>query len=85
MTRHLARRAPKRERGLCWGRTPNDNGTVVTSQLFRRDHRGALHTSVHVVTANHSLKEIADCLRTARHALRNKVDSIDLEAMEVAP
>lgn len=83
MSRHVARRAPKRKRGLCWGRTPNDDGTVVTWQLFRRDHRGALHMSSLQFTYAEPRAYIAQRLRNARRKLRDRVDEIDLAAMGV--
>ncbi|OBR79100.1 hypothetical protein A7D35_01260 [Xanthomonas arboricola] len=81
MNKHLTRRAPKRKRGLCWGRTPDDNRTVVTWQLFRRDHRGALHMSSLPFTYAEPRAHIAQRLRNARRQLRDRVDEIDLAAM----
>ncbi|PPU15847.1 hypothetical protein XacyCFBP2565_08615 [Xanthomonas arboricola pv. corylina] len=84
MARHLTRRAPKRKRGLCWGRTPDESGSVVTWQLFRRDHRGAIHMSTLQFTYAEPRAYIAQRLRDARRILRDRVDEIDLAAMGVA-
>ncbi|WP_372382166.1 hypothetical protein ACCQ12_15430 [Xanthomonas sp. NCPPB 1068] len=83
MSRFLTRRTPKRKRGLCWGRAPNDNGTVVTWQLFRRDHRGAIHMSSLQFTNAEPRAYIAQRLRNACRNLRDRVDEIDLAAMGV--
>ncbi|MFB8927087.1 hypothetical protein QSH46_013320 [Xanthomonas arboricola pv. juglandis] len=83
MSKHLTRRAPKRKRGLCWGRTPDDSTSVVTWQLFRRDHRGAIHMSTLQFTYAEPRAYIAQRLRNARRKLRDRVDEIDLAAMGV--
>ncbi|CAD1792737.1 hypothetical protein AE929_09555 [Xanthomonas arboricola] len=83
MSKHLTRRAPKRKRGLCWGRTSDESTSVVRWQLFRRDHRGALHTSTLQFTYAEPRAYIAQRLRNARRKLRDRVDEIDLAAMGV--
>lgn len=84
MSRHLARRAPARNGGFSWGRFPVADRGVVAYRLFRRDHRGALHTSIlHFYPRDHR-REIALALRAACHRLRDRVDEIDLAAMGFA-
>jgi hypothetical protein len=84
VNRHLNRRAPKRNEGLSWGRFPTDDGSAVTYRLFRRDHTGRLHFEARTFLSSDSPHYIASHLRRMKRALRNRVDGIDLAAMEQA-
>lgn len=84
MNRHIARRAPKETQGFAWGRFPTVDGSAITWRLYRRDHRRALHMHVLTFFAHDDLGVIAAHLRRARRYLRDKVDEIDLAAIEVA-
>jgi hypothetical protein len=79
-------RPPKKKAGFSWGRTVRRDG-LVTWRLFRRDQRGAVHAA-YVAFAEDELAStppaaIAYRINLARHALRNKVDEIDLKLMGV--
>ncbi|KRG86147.1 hypothetical protein H7691_12615 [Stenotrophomonas sp. CW117] len=84
MSHHFTRRAPKRNEGLSWGRFPTDDGSAVTYRLFRRDHRGALHMEARTFFTSADPTHIAKVLRHAKRQLRDRVDEIDLAAMEQA-
>ena len=85
--RHLRGRTPKKTGGFCWGRTIIDG--VVVYRLFRRDQRGATHYFTRVYTPEELARDprirtrIADEVHQARHALRDQVDTVDLELMGV--
>lgn len=82
MTRHIIQRAPRANGGFSWGRVLSDG--KVGYRLFRRDHKGALHMSISVFTHEQPRADVASTLRRARRSLRDKVDEIDLAAMDVA-
>jgi len=84
MNRHFTRRAPKRNEGLSWGRFPTDDGSAVTYRLFRRDHTGRLHFDARTFFTTSDPTYIAKVLRHAKRQLRDRVDEIDLAAMEQA-
>lgn len=84
MTRAISRKSPAKSNGFSWGRFPMGDTGVVAYRLFRRDCRGALHTLSVDMRAGDERSAIAASLRRARHALRDQVDEIDLEAMGVA-
>ncbi|MGQ4661299.1 hypothetical protein [Lysobacter sp. F6437] len=77
--------AKGRARPFAWGRKLEQNGSVVCYALFRRDNAGRLHP-LHlqylVGVAQRSM--IARDLMAARKRLRDRVDEIDLQAMEEA-
>jgi len=79
--RHLRGRAPKKTAGFCWGRVVRDG--TVTYRLFRRDQRGALHMKQITPRSEWSRAAIATELNRARQALRDQVDTVDLELMGV--
>jgi len=81
MTRHIARRAPKRNGGFSWGRFATVDGDFITWRLFRRDHKGALHMAALTFPSTDGRSLIAGRLRAARHRLRDRVGEIDLAAM----
>jgi hypothetical protein len=86
-SRHLRGRAPKKTAGFCWGRVVRDG--TVTYRLFRRDQRGALHyfirtwSAEEIARAENIREIIAIETHRARHALRDQVDTVDLELMGV--
>ena len=82
MSRTFERRAPKRNGGFSWGRVVGEN--TVEYRLFRRDHRGALHTSITVFARNTPIQQMAKDIRRKCHLLRDKVDEIDLKAWGIA-
>jgi hypothetical protein len=84
MTRAITRKSPAKSNGFSWGRFPMGDTGVVAYRLFRRDHRGALHTLSVDMRPGDARCAIAVRLRRARHSLRDQVDEIDLEAMGVA-
>ncbi|NWF33493.1 hypothetical protein HH110_10630 [Stenotrophomonas sp. SAM-B] len=84
MSRFVARRSPKKLGGFSWGRFPVGDTGVVAYRLFRRDHRGALHTSILHFYPRDQRREVALALRPACHRLRDRVDEIDFVAMGVA-
>lgn len=84
MSRHAARRAPKRNGGFSWGRLATFDGAFITWRLFRRDHSGALHMRAMTFAATEAPARVAKRLRRACHQLRDKVDEIDLAAMYAA-
>lgn len=84
MNRSVTRRSPKKLGGFSWGRFPMGSTGAIAYRLFRRDHRGALHTSILHFYPRDQRRELALALRAACHRLRDRVDEIDLAAMEVA-
>lgn len=77
-----AHRHPKSTPGFSWARIPEDD--ACTWRLFRRDHRGKLHMfSLRYAPAS-DRQAIAGALRHARRLLRDRVDEIDLAALEAA-
>ena len=81
--RHLRGRAPKKTGGFSWGRSLSAGGLVMW-RLFRRDQRGALHMKQITPRSEWSRAAIATELNRARHALRDQVDTVDLELMGVS-
>lgn len=81
--RHFTDRRPK-GRNVAWSRKVSHNGGLLTYTLFRRDHTGRLHPWHLQYTPGAKRKMIAGDLRRAWKMLRDKVDSIDLAAMEAA-
>ena len=79
----FTRRAPKRKWGLSWGRHPTPSGESVEYRLWRRDHTGTVHLNRQVFLTETNPSDIARALRQAKRKLRDDVDEIDLEAMEV--
>ena len=70
MTRNrFTRRAPGKGHGLTWARFPTVDGSAVIYRLWRRDHRRKPH-------------QIERALRLAKRELRDRVDEIDLTALE---
>lgn len=70
---------------VAWGRKLEQNGSVVTYVLFRKGEGNRLHElrlQYLVGVAPRSM--IAGDLIAARKRLRDRVDEIDLEAMEAA-
>lgn len=85
MTRNrFTRRAPKRNEGQSWGRFKDANGLEVIYRIFRRDHTGRLHFEERTFFVESNPTDIASALRHAKRQLRDRVDEIDLEAMEEA-
>lgn len=80
----FTRRAPKRNWGQSWGRYPIVDQQEVIYRIFRRDHTGRLHFEERTFFVDTDPKQIASALRQAKRQLRDRVDEIDLEAMEVA-
>ncbi len=64
------------------GPLPDGRQGPVCYRLFRRDHRGALHMSVFDFSLDKPRGEMAVTLLRARHALRDRVDEIDLQQWE---
>ena len=79
----MTRRAPKKSVGFSWGRFPMGEG-LVCYRLFRRDHSGSLHMLAVDFRPGMPRVALARQLRIARRALRDQVDTIDLQAMGVA-
>lgn len=80
----FARRAPKRNQGLSWGRFPTDDGSAVVYRIFRRELSGKLHMEARTFFTGTEPAHIAKVLRSLKRQLRDRVDEIDLEAMEEA-
>ena len=81
MARHHSRRAPRKNTGFSWGRFPLRGCTDY--RLFRRDYTGALHVESRTFNMSEPPAHIARALRLAKRQLRDRVDTIDLQAMEV--
>ena len=79
----MKRRAPKKSAGFSWGRFPMGEA-LVCYRLFRRDHSGSLHMLAVDFRPGMPRVAVARQLRDARRALRDQVDTIDLQAMGVA-
>ncbi len=79
----MKRRTPKKAAGFSWGRFPMGEG-LVCYRLFRRDHAGSLHMLAVDFRPGMPRVALARQLRIARRALRDQVDTIDLQAMGVA-
>ena len=78
-------RQPRKARPTGWGRMIQMNGQIVAYRLFRRGQCGRVHMLERqylVGVAPRSM--IAGDLVKARRQLRDRVDEIDLEAMEAA-
>ena len=85
MTRNrFTRRAPKRNEGQSWGWFMDANGLEVIYRIFRRDHTGRLHFVEHKFFVETNPTDIARALRHAKRQLRDRVDEIDLAALEEA-
>ena len=80
----FTRRAPKRNQGQSWGRFPTDDGSAVVYRIFRRELSGKLHMEARTFFTDTDPKYIANILRLVKRQLRDRVDEIDLEAMEEA-
>lgn len=77
--------AKGRARPFAWGRKLEQHGSVVCYALFRRDHAGRLHSlSLQYLVGVAPRSMIARDLMAARKRLRDRVDEIDLQAMEEA-
>lgn len=81
--KHFTDRRPK-GRIRAWSRTVSHNGGLLTYTLFRRDHTGRLHPWHLQYGPIAPRKMIADDLRRAWKMLRDRVDEIDLAALEAA-
>lgn len=81
--RHHTPRQP-RGRHFAWSRVISHNGEVVTYRLFRRDHNGKVHQCQLQYLPIGSRTMIAGDLKRVRKVLRDRVDEIDLAAMEAA-
>lgn len=85
--RHLVKRTP-RGRHFAWARFPSTdalgNCVGVQYRLFRRDHKGVSHMHPETFYRECDRATIARVVRKARHALRDRVDEIDLAAMGIA-
>lgn len=77
------KKRPAGRGSFSWGREPAQDGAVVIYRLFRKDQRRALHVEMHTFGRDWPRRAIAARLRTMRHALRDRVDEIDLALMGV--
>jgi hypothetical protein len=78
MTNHLRHRLPaKAKRGLSWGRSPRDDGSVLY-RLFRRDASNRVHQFCVVISPGERIEFIRAQLRDACRRIRDQVDEIDL-------
>lgn len=84
MSSTVTRRAPKKNGGFSWGRYPMGLPRIAAYRLFRRDHTGALDFEGFTAQSHHPRPDVARALRAACRRLRDRVDEIDLAAMEVA-
>jgi hypothetical protein len=80
-SRSMKDRSPRKKQMFCWSREVM-NG-VVCYRLFRRDHTGRPHHRKCTFYDSMTRPQIADILNQERHALRDRVDEIDLKAMGV--
>lgn len=80
----FTRRAPKRNQGQSWGRFPSENGSAVVYRIFRRELSGKLHMEARTFFTGREPAHIAKVLHSLKRRLRDRVDEIDLEAMEEA-
>lgn len=77
--------AKGRTRPFAWGRKLEMNGAVVAYVLFRRDHTGRIHqTRMQYLTGVVQRSLVARDLLKAKRRLRDRVDEIDLAALEAA-
>lgn len=81
--KHFSDRRPK-GRIRAWSRTVSHDGGLLTYRLWRRDHRNVLHQYHLQYMPIASRKMIAGDLRRAWKILRDRVDAIDLAAMDEA-
>lgn len=74
-------RSPRNKNRFCYMREVM-NG-VVRYRLFRRDMTGRTHHKSCVFYDGMDKRQMAEILNQERHALRNRVDDIDLKSMGV--
>jgi hypothetical protein len=80
----FARRQPGKGHGLTWARFPTVDGSAVIYRLWRRDNNRKPHQVEKAFFTDAEPAHIARVLRQAKRKLRDRVDEIDLEAMEEA-
>jgi len=81
--RRISHRHPRKVSSFTWSRVPGACGSV-TYRLFRRDMRGALHCSIIRFEQDKQDRcAMAQKLRSKRHELRDRVDTIDLHLLGV--
>ncbi len=78
----FTRRAPGKGHGLTWARFPTVDGSAVIYRLWRRDHRRKPHQIERAFFTDAEPAHIARVLRLAKRHLRDRVDEIDLTALE---
>jgi hypothetical protein len=83
MTKHQTMRQPSKRNGFSWFRTPVGESGQIQYRLFRRDCHNALHISALNVHASQPPRIVAQALRIAKRQLRDKVDEIDLQHLEI--
>jgi hypothetical protein len=84
ITRHIANRKPK-GRHFAWSRKVEMDGALITYRLWRRDHLRKLHQVGRQYDSAIAPRRMIACdLRISRKLLRDRVDEIDLAAMEIA-
>ena len=81
MNRIRPDKPPKRTTGFSWGRTRTPRCELY--RLFRRDLNGAIHFSSLSVDDGCERRLVAKSLRRMYRDLRDKVDGIDLQFMEM--
>lgn len=83
MSRALCHKRPNPGTRFSWGRVVGGGG-AITYRLFRRDVKGALHVEMKRFEPDHFERaDIAPILKAMRHALRDRVDELDLKFMGV--
>jgi len=80
--RHHQPRQPKKTGGFSWGRSLSAGGLVMW-RLLRRHQRRALHLQQITPRSARPPAPTPTALNRARHALRDQVDTVDLELMGV--
>lgn len=80
----FARRQPGKGHGLTWARFPTVDGSAVIYRLWRRDQNRKPHQQQKTFFTDADPAHIASVLKRAKRELRDRVDEIDLEAMEEA-
>ncbi len=80
----FARRAPGKGYGLTWARFPTVDGSAVIYRLWRRDHNRKPHQIEKAFFTDAEPAHIASVLKRAKRQLRDRVDEIDLIALEEA-
>ncbi len=82
MSAQFNNRSPRRKGRFCWAReiTPG----VVRYRLFRRELTGRVQPKTCTFHPGMSRSQIAEILNQERHALRDRVDEIDLRSLGVA-